>query len=252
MLLLAASRLDFLFGDKMNFSLLGALANFALVIVGSLVGLLFKKGIPERISGAILKGMALCVLWIGVTGAIKGQNALVMIFSVLFGTIIGELIDLDKWMNKLGEWIQRKVGDGHGNITEGFVTTTLLFCVGAMSVLGPLESGLKLDHTTQLTKGVIDCVCAAIYTSSLGIGVIFSAFSVLVLQGGITLCATWLAPLLNEATVTEMTAVGSLLIIGLSLNMLGLTKLKIMNYLPAVFLCVLFSRLYDIIIAALG
>lgn len=236
----------------MNFSLLGALVNFGLVIVGSLIGLLFKKGIPERVSNAILKGMALCVLWIGITGAIKGQNALVMIFSILFGTIIGELIDLDKWVNKLGEWIQKKVGTGHGNITEGFVTATLLFCVGAMSVLGPLESGLKLDHTTQFTKAVIDCVCAAIYTSSLGIGVIFSAFSVLFLQGGITLCAGWLAPLLSDAVVTEMTAVGSLLIIGLALNLLGLTKLKIMNYLPAVFLTVLFCRLYDIIVALLG
>lgn len=236
----------------MNFSLLGALVNFGLVIVGSLVGLLFKKGIPERISSAILKGMALCVLWIGITGAIKGQNALVIIFSILFGTIIGELIDLDRWVNKLGEWIQKKVGTGHGNITEGFVTTTLLFCVGAMSVLGPLESGLMLDHTTQFTKSVIDCVCAAIYTSSLGIGVIFSAFSVLFLQGGITLCAGWLAPFLSDAVVTEMTAVGSLLIIGLSLNMLGLTKFKIMNYLPAVFLTVIFCRIYDIIIAFMG
>lgn len=233
----------------MNFSLLGALVNFGLVIVGSLVGVLFKKGIPERISNAIIKGMALCVLWIGITGAIKGQNALVMIFSILFGTIIGELIDLDRWVNKLGEWLQKKFGAGHGNITEGFVTATLLFCVGAMSVLGPLESALKLDHTTQFTKAVIDCVCAAIYTSSLGIGVIFSAFPVLFLQGGLTLCAGWIAPFLSDAVITEMTAVGSLLIIGLSLNLLGLTKLKIMNYLPAVFLSVLFCRLYDIAIA---
>lgn len=233
----------------MNFSLLGALVNFGLVIVGSLVGVLFKKGIPERISNAIIKGMALCVLWIGITGAIKGQNALVMIFSILFGTIIGELIDLDRWVNKLGEWLQKKFGTGHGNITEGFVTATLLFCVGAMSVLGPLESALKLDHTTQFTKAVIDCVCAAIYTSSLGIGVIFSAFPVLFLQGGLTLCAGWIAPFLSDAVITEMTAVGSLLIIGLSLNLLGLTKLKIMNYLPAVFLSVLFCRLYDIAIA---
>ena len=233
----------------MNFSLLGALVNFGLVIVGSLVGVLFKKGIPERISNAIIKGMALCVLWIGITGAIKGQNALVMIFSILFGTIIGELIDLDRWVNKLGEWLQKKFGAGHGNITEGFVTATLLFCVGAMSVLGPLESALKLDHTTQFTKAVIDCVCAAIYTSSLGIGVIFSAFPVLFLQGGLTLCAGWIAPFLSDAVITEMTAVGSLLIIGLSLNLIGLTKLKIMNYLPAVFLSVLFCRLYDIAIA---
>lgn len=244
--------MDFIFGAEMNFALLGALVNFGAVIMGSLLGLLFKKGIPERVSDTILKGMALCVLWIGVTGAIKGQNALVMIFSILFGAIVGELIDLDKWVTRLGDKIQKRVGNGHGNVTQGFVTTTLLFCVGAMSVLGPLESGLDLDHTTQFTKSVIDCVCAVIYTSSLGIGVAFSAFPVLVLQGGITLAAQWLAPVLTDAVVTEMTAVGSLLIIGLSLNMLGLTKLKIMNYLPAVFLTILFCRLYDMAAAMLA
>ena len=241
-----------MFGAEMNFAMLGALVNFGTVIIGSLLGLLFKKGIPEKISDTILKGMALCVLWIGVTGAIKGQNALVMIFSVLFGAITGELIDLDKWVTKVGNRIQDKVGSGHGNITQGFVTTTVLFCVGAMSVLGPLESGLELNHTTQFTKSVIDGVCAVIYTSSLGIGVIFSAFSVLLIQGGITLAAQWIAPVLTDAVVTEMTAVGSLLIVGLSLNMLGLTKLKVMNYLPAIFFTVLFCRLYDIITAVLG
>ena len=236
----------------MNFSLLGALVNCGAVIIGSLLGLLFKKGIPEKVSDTIMKGMALAVLWIGITGAIKGQNALVMIFSVLFGAIIGELIDLDKWVTRLGEWIQKKVGTGHGNVTQGFVTATLLFCVGAMSVLGPLESGLRNDHTTQFTKSVLDFVSSIIYTSSLGIGVIFSAFSVLLLQGGITLVAQWVSPILTDSVVTEMTAVGSLLIIGLALNILGVTKLKIMNYLPAVFLAILFSRLYDIAIAFLG
>lgn len=236
----------------MNFIMLGALVNFGAVIIGSLLGLLFKKGISEKVSDTVMKGMALCVLWIGITGAIKGQNALVMIFSVLFGAIIGELIDLDRWVTRLGDMIQEKVGTGHGNVTQGFVTATLLFCVGAMSVLGPLESGLKNDHTTQLTKSVLDFVSSIIYTSSLGIGVIFSSVSVLLLQGGITLLAQWVAPILNDAVVTEMTAVGSLLIIGLALNMLGITKLKIMNYLPAVFLTVLFSRLYDMVSAFIG
>ena len=230
----------------MNFILLGALVNCAAVIVGSLLGLLFKKGIPEKISDTVMKGMGLCVLWIGVTGAIKGQNALVMIFSLLFGAVIGELIDLDKWVGRLGEWIEKKVGKNHGNVTQGFVTATLLFCVGAMSVLGPLESGINNNHTTQYTKSVLDFVSSIIYTSSLGIGVIFSAASVLLLQGGITLLAQWISPVLTDTVITEMTAVGSLLIIGLALNILGITKLKIMNYLPAVFLTILFCRLYDI------
>lgn len=243
--------MDFIFGVKMNFPLLGALVNCGAVIIGSLLGLLFKKGIPEKVSDTVMKGMGLCVLWIGVTGAIKGQNALVMIFSLLFGAIIGELIDLDRWVGRLGDWIQKKVGAGHGNVTQGFVTATLLFCVGAMSVLGPIESGLSNDHTTQYTKSVLDFVSSVIYTSSLGIGVIFSALSVLLLQGSLTVLAEWVGPLLTDSVVVDMTAVGSLLIVGLALNMLGITKLKIMNYLPAVFLTVLFSRLYDIISAFL-
>jgi len=236
----------------MNFALLGALVNCGAVIIGSLLGLVFKKGIPEKVSDTVMKGMGLCVLWIGVTGAIKGQNALVMIFSLLFGAVIGELIDLDRWVGKLGEWIEKKVGNKHGNVTQGFVTATLLFCVGAMSVLGPLESGLKNDHSTQYTKSVLDFVSSVIYTSSLGIGVIFSAVSVLLLQGSLTVLAEWVGPLLTDDVVTEMTAVGSLLIVGLAFNMLGITKLKIMNYLPAVFLTVLFCRLYDMVIAFLA
>ncbi len=236
----------------MNFSMLGALVNFGAVIFGGALGLLLKKGIPEKISDTILKGMALCVLWIGITGAIKGQNALVMIISILCGAVLGELVDFDKRIKFLGDWLQNRIGGGHGNVTKGFVTTTVLFCVGAMSVLGPLESGLMGDHSTQLTKSVIDCVCAVIYASSLGIGVVFSAVPVLILQGGITLAAQWVAPLLTESAVTEMTATGSLLIIGLALNMLGLTKLKIMNYLPAVFFAVIFCRLFDMITIYFG
>lgn len=232
----------------MNFTLLGALVNTAAIIVGSLLGLLLKKGISEKMSDTIMRGMALCVLWIGITGAIKGQNAIVMILSVLMGSIIGEAVDLDRHVNSLGCKLQALVGTRSGNVTQGFVTTTLLFCVGAMAVLGPIESGLKNIHTTQYTKSVLDFVSSVIYTSSLGIGVAFSAISVFVFQGTITLLAQWVAPILTEAVVTEMTAVGSLLIVGLSFNMLGITKLKIMNYLPAVFLTILLCPLYDYIL----
>ncbi|MEE0968813.1 MAG: DUF554 domain-containing protein [Clostridia bacterium] len=240
----------------MDFIMLGAIVNFIAVICGSFIGLLFKKGIPERISETIMRGMGLCVLFIGVSGtfdetaALDGtKRAIVMIFSILFGALTGELIDLDKQVERAGKWIEKKIGTGHGNITEGFVSATLLFCVGAMSVLGPLQSGLDCDHTTQLTKSVIDCVCSVIYASSMGIGVAFSAFSVLFLQGGITLLSGWIAPVLSESVVAQMSVVGSLLIIGLSLNVLGITKLKIMNYLPAVFFAIPFSLLYDIVIS---
>lgn len=236
----------------MNFIMTGALVNFFAVIIGSFIGLLFKKGITQKVSDTVMKGAALCVLVIGISGAIKTENIIVAILSIVVGAIIGELIDLDKWVTRLGERIEKGVGSGHGNVTQGFVTSTLLFCVGAMSVLGPLESGLKNVHTTQIIKSVLDFVSSIIYASSFGIGVTFSAFSVLAFQGGLTLLARWVSPIMTEAVVGEMSAVGSILIIGLALNLLGVTKMKIMNYLPAVFLSVAFYYLYDFVVTLLA
>ncbi len=240
----------------MNFSMMGALVNCGAVIVGTLIGMLFKKGIPQRISGTLMYGMGLSVIYIGISGMLgsAGEDGakpmLVMIFSVLAGSAVGELIDLDKLITELGNSIEKKIGRRHGNVAEGFVTATLLFCVGAMSILGPLESGLKGDHTIQLTKSVLDFVSSVIYASSLGIGVIFASLSVLALQGSLTLLAELVAPILTDGAIASMTVVGSLLIVGLALNILGVTKLKIMNFLPAVFLAVPINWLYDVIVNA--
>lgn len=232
----------------MNFPLLGALVNTGTVILGSLIGLLLRKGISKRISDSVMMAMSLCVAWIGITGAIKGNNTIVIILSTLVGALIGEAVDIDRHVNNLGKKIEEKVGEGHGNVSQGFVSATLLFCVGSMTILGALESGLTGNHTTQLAKALLDFVSSMIYASSFGIGVIFAAGSVLVIQGSITLLATWLEPLLSAAVITEMTAVGSIFIVGLALNIMGVTKFKLMNYIPAIFLPILFCPLYDYIV----
>lgn len=232
----------------MNFPLLGALVNTCTVILGSLIGLLLRKGISKRISDSVMMAMSLCVAWIGITGAIKGNNTIVIILSTLVGALIGEAIDIDRYVNRLGKKIEEKVGEGHGSVSQGFVSATLLFCVGSMTILGALESGLTGNHKTQLAKALLDFVSSMIYASSFGIGVIFAAGSVLVIQGSITLMATWLEPLLSAAVITEMTAVGSIFIVGLALNMMGVTKFKLMNYIPAIFLPILFCPLYDYIV----
>lgn len=232
----------------MNFSLLGALVNTGTVILGSLIGLLLRKGISKKIADSVMKAMSLCVMWIGITGAIKGTNTIVIILSTLIGALIGEAIDIDRHVNNLGKKIEEKVGEGHGSVSQGFVSATLLFCVGSMTILGALESGLTGNHTTQLAKALLDFVSSMIYASSFGIGVIFAAGSVLVIQGSITLMATWLEPLLSAAVITEVTAVGSIFIIGLALNMMGVTKLKLMNYIPAIFLPILLCPLYEYIV----
>lgn len=232
----------------MNFALFGALVNTGTVILGSLIGLLLRKGISKKIADSIMLAMSLCVAWIGITGAIKGTNTIVIILSTLIGALIGEAIDIDRHVNNLGKRIEEKVGEGHGSVSQGFVSATLLFCVGSMTILGALESGLTGNHTTQLAKALLDFVSSMIYASSFGIGVIFAAGSVLVIQGGITLMAGWLEPLLSAAVITEMTAVGSIFIIGLALNMMGVTKFKLMNYIPAIFLPILLCPLYDLVV----
>lgn len=215
----------------------GAVVNFVLVILGSLLGMLFKKGIPERVKTTLMNGMALCVAYIGITGLFEeGTNIIIIIVSFAIGSVIGELVDFDHLVNRLGEKLETKLGKGETHLAEGFVTATLLFCVGAMTVVGSIDSGISGDNSTLYSKSVIDCVAAVALTSSLGIGVILAAISVLVIEGGITLLAVFVAPVLTDAAITQMSVIGSLLIIALSLNMLGLTKIKVMNYLPSIFL----------------
>ena len=216
----------------------GAVVNFFLVILGTLIGLLFKKGIPERVQKTLMTGMAFCVLYIGITGLFEqGANILVMIVCFALGSIIGELIDLDKQVNRLGKAIENRFSKNKDSkIAEGFVAATLLFCVGAITIVGSIDSGISGDNSTLYSKSVIDCVAAAVLTSSMGIGVIFAALSTLVIEGTITLLAGFIAPVLTDYIIAQMSVIGSLLIIALALNMLGITKLKVMNFVPAILL----------------
>ena len=216
--------------------MLGTIVNCISVILGSLIGLLVKRGIPTKMNTAIMQGMTLCVLYIGISGSLECQNILVVIVSMALGTVIGEGIDLDKRLNGLGKKLEEKVGKGDGSIARGFVSASLLFCVGAMSIVGSLQGGLTGNHDTIFAKSLIDGIAAIVLTSTLGIGVAFSALFILVYQGGIAPCANFLAPVLTDVIIAEMTCTGSLLIIALAFNMLNITKLKVMNFVPAIFL----------------
>lgn len=226
--------------------LLGTLVNAGTVIAGTLVGLLFKKGLPEKFTDIVMKALGLCTAYIGISGSLKGSNTLILILSMVVGTIIGQLLDLDKRINQLGKWLeskfQKKQGEGEQSIGTAFVTASLLFCVGAMAIVGSLQSGLSNDHQTLYAKAMLDGVAAVVFTSTLGWGVAFSAVLVFLYQGSIAMLAQWIAPLLTETVINEMTCVGSVIIFGLSLNMLGITKLKVMNFVPAIFLPILLCR----------
>ncbi|WP_195987412.1 DUF554 domain-containing protein [Clostridium sp. D53t1_180928_C8] len=224
--------------------MLGTIVNSIAVIVGCLVGLVVKGRLTEKISTTIMNGLALCTIYIGIAGALNGEDTLIMIISVAIGALLGEIIDIDKCLNKLGYYLESKFKrkkESNISIAEGFITSSLLFCVGAMAIVGSLESGLKGNHNTLFTKSILDGISSIIFTSSLGIGVVFSAVTVFIYQGVITLGAGLLSGVLSETVITNMSSVGGLLIVGLGFNMLGLTKIKIANLLPSIFLPIIFQ-----------
>lgn len=223
----------------------GTIINCIMVIVGSLIGLIFKKGLPERLGNTVMHGLALCVMYIGISGAFETNNVLISIISIAFGATIGELLNLDEKLNILGAKIEKLFNHNNNNdvtIAQGFVTASLLFCVGAMAIVGSIQSGMSGNHETLLAKSLMDGISSIVLSSTLGIGVMFSSILIFLYQGAITICSNFASILLNDAVIAEMTASGSLLIIGLSLNMLGVTKLKIMNYIPAVFIPIILCR----------
>lgn len=223
--------------------LLGSLVNSGAIVLGGGIGLVLKKGLSDRLASAVMNALALCVLYIGISGMLKGENILITILSMVAGTLVGDGLELDKKINQLGDTIGKKFAspDEGVSVSKGFVTASLLFCVGAMAIVGALQSGLTGNHDTLFAKSLIDGIAAIVMASSLGIGVLLSAGLILIYEGGISLFANVLAPLLNDSVINEMTCVGSLLIVGLALNMLKLTDLKIMNYAPAVFFPILFG-----------
>lgn len=225
--------------------MLGVIVNVIVIILGSGIGMVLKKGIPERISETMMKGLGLCTLYIGWSGALKGSNTLVLIISMAIGIVIGEGFDLDKRLNNFAEKLEKKFSkqDGSISIAEGFIAASLLFCVGAMTVVGSLQAGLSGNYEMLFTKSVLDFISSMIFASTLGIGVMLSAVFVLIFQGGIVLLAQVVAPFLTDGVVAEMTCVGSVLIFALGLNIIGITKLKVLNFLPAMFLPILLMPL---------
>ena len=216
--------------------LLGTVANAGAIIIGGIAGSFFRKGISERFSNIIMSVLGLFTLVLGMMFAVDSQNALVVVFSLVIGSVIGEWIDIEKRMNDLGDYVQDKLNSGEGSFSKGFVTASLLFCVGTMSIMGSLQSGLMNDHKILLMKSILDGTISVVFASTLGIGVVLSSLPVLVYQGSIALLASSVAPYLSEAVITEMTAVGGVLLVGMGINLLEIRKLKVGNMLPAIFL----------------
>ena len=215
--------------------LTGAIVNAAAIAVGAIVGMFGSKLMPERMKTTIISALALITIGIAVPGLMGSKNPLIPILSLIIGTIIGELLDIDTAVNRFGDFLRKKVG-GHGAFTEGFVTGLLVYAVGAMAVMGALDSGIKGDHAILFAKSVIDGVSAVVFGSTLGLGVAFSGLTVFAVEGLLALLASVIAPYLGAAVIAEITFTGSLLIFAISLNILGVTKLKVLNMTPGLLL----------------
>lgn len=216
--------------------MLGVLVNVITVIVGSLVGLLFKKGIPERVSNAAMTGLGACTVYIGISGSLSGENVLILIASVVLGAIAGTLMDIDGGINRLAERVESRFrrGGSEISIAEGMISATLLFCVGSMTVTGSIQAGLTGDNSVLITKAMLDLVSSMMLASSLGVGVLLSAAAVFVIQGGLVLLAGLLAPVMSTGAINEMTCAGSILILMIGTNLMGITKIKVADFLPAI------------------
>lgn len=227
--------------------MIGVLVNTIAVIVGSSVGLLMKRGIPQRLTNAIMLGIGLCTIYIGIDGMLQGKNTLVLIISMVLGALTGTLLDLDGRIQALGDWIEDKLTRSEPKSTDqislaqGFVTASLLFCVGSMTIVGSLNAGISGDNEMLFTKSLLDLISSSMLAASLGIGVLLSAVFVLVFQGSLVLLASVLAPFLTSAAIAELTCCGSVLILALGLNLIGLTKFKVADYLPALIFAPFFS-----------
>lgn len=216
--------------------MIGVIVNVITVILGSLIGLLFKKGIPERVSKAAMIGLGACTLYIGISGSLVGENTLLLIVSVVLGVIVGTLLNIDGGINKLANKVEEKFKkDGKGvSVAEGLVSATLLFCVGSMTVTGSIQAGLTGDNSVLITKAMLDLVSSMMLASSLGIGVLLSAVAVFLIQGGLVLLAGLISPVMSVGAINEMTCAGSILIIMIGTNLMGITKIKVADFLPAI------------------
>ena len=265
-----------------GFPLWGTLVNTGTVILGSLFGLLIyfvsKKGKVKsqrfsEVSASIMRGLGLAVVMVGIGGALKGvindvvtdavvqpdvlaeglysDNTIITIVSMVLGILVGGLIGIDHWVNLLGKKVETMFNRNpeqnavHVPVAQGFVSASLLFCVGSMTIVGSIQSGLMGDHSLLYTKSLLDFVSSIILASTMGIGVLIASVFVLVFQGGIALVAYIAGQGLSEAVIASMSSVGSVLIVGLGLNVMGVTKLKIMNYLPAVFFPIALVPLWE-------
>jgi hypothetical protein len=222
----------------------GTIVNFFAIILGSLIGILFHKRINQDIAYSLFKVLGLCVIYLGIIGLIKVEDPRVIILSMALGTLLGEVINIEKKLEAMSNRIEMLVNKYYkGKIKDGFLTATLLFCIGSMAIIGTIESTLSNNHDTLFAKSILDGITSVIFASTMGLGVMLSSFSVLLYQGSISVLANFIKPLVTAVpeTIPMISGVGSLMIMGLGINMVFNLKLKISNMLPSILIPIFYA-----------
>ncbi|HZJ87014.1 MAG TPA: DUF554 domain-containing protein [Erysipelothrix sp.] len=219
--------------------MLGTIVNTVAILMGSLIGLLFSKGINKNYEETIMIAISLVVLVIGIEGALAYENMLLVIASLVIRSIIGESLKIEKKLNGLGDFLESKFKKA-SNVSTAFVSSSLIYCVGALAIVGSLESGISGNHNTLFAKSMLDGISSIIFASALGVGVMFSALSVFLYQGTITLLASFLKPIFTTVLINEISAIGGILIMAIAINMMNIKKIKIGNMLPSIFIPILY------------
>jgi uncharacterized membrane protein YqgA involved in biofilm formation len=216
--------------------MVGPLVNALTVAVCSLAGFFLVRGIPKRFEETVKKAIGLAVIYVGIRGALENQRTLLLIMSLVAGAVLGEAINIDRHMIRLGNWAEKKLGFGGGGFSRGFVSASVLFCTGSMAIVGSMQSGLQGNHEILFAKSILDGSISIVFAASMGIGVAFSAIPVLVYQGAIALAAMAVRDFLSPGIIREMSAVGSLLVAAIGINFMGVREIRVANLIPAIFI----------------
>jgi hypothetical protein len=224
--------------------MLGTIVNVFAIILGSVLGILIKSRFPEKLNKIIFQVIGLFTITLGITMAIKTNNFLVVVFSLIIGSVIGEIIDIEKYLERLTEKLKNKIKNSSDKFSEGFITATLIYCIGPMAILGSIEEGLGNYPNLLFAKSVLDGVASIALSSALGIGVMFSAIPLLFYQGGITLFASYVSNYLGDSIIIELSSVGGILLLGLGMNIAEIKKFKIVNMLPSLFVVIVLGYFF--------
>jgi uncharacterized membrane protein YqgA involved in biofilm formation len=235
--------------------MLGPIVNALSVIVCSLLGCFVVRGVPSRFEEIVKKSLGLAIIYIGMKGALENQRVLLLIMSMVVGAVVGELINIDRWMNHVGRWVETRLfpkKESQGNerqeqFVKGFASASILFCTGSMTIVGSLQSGLQGNHETLFAKSILDGAISIVFGASMGVGVAFSAVTVFVCEGGIALAASAIKGLLTQEIIREMSAVGSLLIAAIGFNFLEIKEIRVANLMPAIFIPWIWLALADVL-----